>query len=185
MNHKPISQTVTMAQNTAKFMALIIGLIMAFSLTVSVSGAHAESGSEQGLSPELEKRAQYLEHDLRCVTCAGQSLADSSAPMAVDLKAFVRRELVKGRSEEAIKADLVQKYGPTILARPPLSGVNWLLWLAPGILLIAAALFVVIWLHRGRSQADGITESALNEDEKHKFDQIRQQNRDQNTASKP
>jgi cytochrome c-type biogenesis protein CcmH len=142
----------------------------------------ADEIKKQVLSPELEKRAQYLEHDLRCVTCAGQSLADSTAPLAIDLKSFVRRELIKGQSEEAIKADLVKKYGPTILARPPLSGIHLFLWFTPIILLILSSFFVVFWLKRRRISHELNDVIGLDMEEKQRFERIRQQNRDENAS---
>ena len=158
------------------FWLIVLGLVLL------PSHGLADEITKQGLSPELEKRAQYLEHDLRCVTCAGQTLADSTAPLAMDLKSFVRRELIKGQSEEAIKADLVKKYGPTILARPPLAGIHLFLWFTPIIILILSSFFVVFWLKQ-RGVSHHLNEViGLDKDEKQRFERIRQQNRDENAS---
>ena len=85
--------------------------------------------------PALEKRVQQLSHELRCLVCQNQTLADSNAPLAVDLRNQVREQLKSGKSESDVIDFLVARYGDFVLYRPPLKASTVLLWAGPFILL--------------------------------------------------
>ena len=110
-------------------------------------------------APDLafEARLKRLEADLRCLVCQNQTLADSNAPLAEDLRREVRSLAVAGKSDDEIRAFLVARYGDFVLYRPPVKGTTWLLWFGPFALL---ALGGVAWLaivrRRGRSAAAGL-----------------------------
>lgn len=87
----------------------------------------------------VEERADALAHQLRCLVCQNQTIADSTAPLAMQLKAEVRRQLAAGRSEEQVADFMVQRYGDFILYRPPFKPSTWLLWGGP-LLLLGAGL---------------------------------------------
>jgi len=92
--------------------------------------------------PVLEKRVRDLSSELRCLVCQNQTLADSSAPLAVDLRNQVREQLKSGKSERDVIDFLVARYGDFVLYRPPLKGNTLLLWAGPFILL-AFGLFLL------------------------------------------
>jgi cytochrome c-type biogenesis protein CcmH len=92
-----------------------------------------------------EAQAKALMENLRCVVCQGQSIADSDAELAGDMRAMVRRRIAAGESPGAIRDWMVARYGDWISFRPPVEPLTWPLWAAP-ILFVAAGL----WLARGR-----------------------------------
>ena len=92
--------------------------------------------------PALEKRVRDLSSELRCLVCQNQTLADSSAPLAVDLRNQVREQLKSGKSERDVMDFLVERYGDFVLYRPPLKASTVLLWAGPFILL-AFGLFLL------------------------------------------
>ena len=95
--------------------------------------------------PKQERQAQVLMAELRCLVCQGQSIADSDADMAGDMRALVRERIAAGEKPEAIRAWLVDRYGAWVSYRPPVEPLTWPLWAAP-ILLVALGPF----LARGR-----------------------------------
>ena len=82
-----------------------------------------------------EKRAQNLFREIRCMVCAGESVADSHAAVAGDMRANIRKQIEQGVSDEAIKMDLADKYGDVILMDPPFKRGTVLLWLGPWLIL--------------------------------------------------
>ncbi len=102
----------------------------------------------------FEARLKLLEEELRCLVCQNQSLADSSAPLAEDLRREVRGLATSGKSDAQIKEFLVARYGDFVLYRPPVKPTTWLLWFGPFVLLAGGGL--VWWLvARRRSRRDG------------------------------
>ena len=105
--------------------------------------------------PALDVRLKTLEEELRCLVCQNQSLADSNAPLAEDLRREVRELAVAGKSDDEIKQYLVARYGDFVLYKPPVKRTTWLLWFGPFVLLIAGG--VIWWLilrRRGRKRDD-------------------------------
>jgi cytochrome c-type biogenesis protein CcmH len=88
-----------------------------------------------------EAQAQALMQTIRCVVCQGQSIADSDAGLAGDMRALVRQRIAAGEKPEAVRAWLVQRYGAWVSYRPPLDTLTWPLWAAP-VLLVAIGLLV-------------------------------------------
>ena len=97
-----------------------------------------------------EQRFQTLTEELRCLVCQNQNLADSDAPLAQDLRQEIHDMLVAGRSDEEIRAFLVDRYGDFVLYRPALKGNTLMLWLAPALLLLLGGT-VVAWSVRRHS----------------------------------
>jgi len=93
--------------------------------------------------PAKEASAKALMETLRCLVCQGQSIADSDADMAADMRALVRERIDKGEAPASIRAWLVSRYGDYVTYDPPLSALTWPLWLAPIALLLAG-----IWVAR-------------------------------------
>ena len=102
----------------------------------------------------LDTRLKSLENELRCLVCQNQTLAESNAPLAEDLRKEVRDLATGGRSDDEIRAYLVARYGDFVLYRPPVKSTTYVLWFGPFVLLVAGA--VVWWrLSRRRSRATG------------------------------
>ena len=93
--------------------------------------------------PALEARARQLSAELRCMVCQNQSIDDSDAPLAKDIRVLIRQRIEKGESNDQVRAYLVSRYGDFILLKPPLRLTTLLLWLAPPLVLLAglAAIF--------------------------------------------
>ncbi len=85
--------------------------------------------------PRQEAQAQALMQTIRCVVCQGQSIADSDADLAGDMRALVRQRIAAGEKPEAIRAWLVQRYGRWVSYSPPVDALTWPLWAAPIVLL--------------------------------------------------
>lgn len=100
--------------------------------------------------PALDKRAMALSEQLRCLVCQNQTIADSNAELAVDLRGQVREKLGQGMSEEQVVDYLVQRYGDFVLYRPPVRGTTWLLWFGPLLLLAGGLVALALKLGRPR-----------------------------------
>lgn len=110
--------------------------------------------------PVLEKRVMTLAEELRCLVCQNQTLAESNAPLAEDLRNQVREKMRQGRSDKEVVDFLVERYGDFVLYRPPLKATTILLWFGPP-LLLAVGFAVLLRRVRRRRQADdtGTTEA--------------------------
>jgi len=102
-----------------------------------------------------EARFYDLTRNLRCLVCQNQDLADSSAPLAHDLREEIFEMMQAGKSDDQIKKFLVDRYGDFVLYRPPLKGNTIALWLLPGVLLVAGAVIVLLAVRRQSRQATG------------------------------
>ena len=100
--------------------------------------------------PALERRAIALEKELRCLVCQNQTLADSNAPLAVDLRNQIREQLAAGKSERDVVDFLVARYGDFVLYRPPFKATTLLLWTGPFLFLIGGFYVLVRFLRRRR-----------------------------------
>ena len=109
---------------------------------------------------QLDARVHALSQQLRCVVCQNQTLADSQAELAVDLRRQIREQLRAGAGDEAVKAYLAQRYGDFVLYDPPLTPSTGLLWFGPLLLLALAALAVVRSRLRRRAAAAPLDEAA-------------------------
>jgi len=98
----------------------------------------------------LDGRLKSLESQLRCLVCQNQTLAESEAPLAEDLRKEVRELAVAGKSDDDIRAYLVARYGDFVLYKPPMKPVTWLLWFGPFLLLSGG---LVTWLFVLRRRA--------------------------------
>ncbi len=99
----------------------------------------------------LEAHVMKLSEELRCLVCQNQSIAESQAELAQDLRRQVREMLAAGKSEDEVRAFMVERYGDFVLYDPPVERKTWLLWAGPAALLLAA-LSAFLWRLRGRRQ---------------------------------
>jgi cytochrome c-type biogenesis protein CcmH len=107
--------------------------------------------------PAMEKRVMALAEELRCLVCQNQTLADSHAALAVDLKNRIRELLREGKTEREVLDFMVQRYGDFVLYRPPLRAATALLWAGPFILLALGVAGWVLWMRKGStSEAEEI-----------------------------
>ena len=128
-----------------------IALALALALS-TIAPARAVQPDEMLADPNLEARARTLSAELRCMVCQNQSIDDSDAPLAHDIRLLIRERLTKGESNDAIKLFLVSRYGDFILLKPPLKGATVLLWgAAPFILIAGAAFLIAATRRRGRT----------------------------------
>lgn len=100
--------------------------------------------------PALEQRVQALGLELRCLVCQNQSIADSHAELAVDLKNQIREMIRKGMTDKEIKDYMVQRYGDFVLYSPPVKGATWMLWFGPFALLAGGLGFGIFKLRQRR-----------------------------------
>ncbi len=96
----------------------------------------------------LERRVTNLAHELRCLVCQNQTIADSNAPLAVDLRNQIREQLTAGKSEREVVDFMVARYGDFVLYRPPFKATTLLLWVGPFVFLIAGFYFLLRFLRR-------------------------------------
>ncbi|HEU4704780.1 MAG TPA: cytochrome c-type biogenesis protein [Sphingomicrobium sp.] len=129
---------------------LILALLFARPALADSSLPPAEWADRQLPDPRQEARARALMEELRCLVCQGQSIADSDAEIAGDMRHLVRSRIAAGDKPAAIRAWLVERYGHWISYRPPAEPVGWPLWAAPLVLLLLGALLVRKRLGLGR-----------------------------------
>ena len=104
--------------------------------------------------PALEQRARALSQDLRCLVCQNQSIDDSNADLARDLRVVVRERLTEGDTDKQVTAFIVARYGEFVLLRPPMNARTSLLWSGPGLLLLFGAIGLVLWFRRRSTAAE-------------------------------
>jgi len=122
--------------------SLCLGLL----LWAATQGALAQ----QGLDAAQEQRYHQLIAELRCLVCQNQTIAESSAPLALDLREQVRKQLAEGKSNAEISTYLTDRYGDFVLYRPPFKASTVLLWLGPFLLLLGALIWALRWMRSTR-----------------------------------
>lgn len=105
-------------------------------------------------NPAMEQRARHLQRELRCLVCQGESLDESSARLAADLRRLVRAHMAAGESDAQIKKFLVARYGNFILMDPPFESDTYVLWLTPFLVLMAGG-GIAFWVVRRARKAPG------------------------------
>jgi cytochrome c-type biogenesis protein CcmH len=134
---------------------------MLLALLFSVT-ALARDATPAADDPALEARVNALASELRCLVCQNQTIADSSAGLAIDLKNQIREKMRRGESEALIVDFMVQRYGDFVLYRPPVKGATLLLWFGP-VLLVLAGLLV---LYRKLRMQASVDDPALTREER-------------------
>ena len=124
---------------------------LAFALSAALAPP-ARAQTYEALPPELEERARGIYSGVMCPQCAGQTLDQSSAPIAEAMKSVVRTQLLEGATDDAIIAALVESYGEGVLASPPTRGFSLLAWLVPPIALLIGAAAVAAALRNRRAR---------------------------------
>jgi cytochrome c-type biogenesis protein CcmH len=133
--------------------ALRAVLVAALVVAAAPLPARAVQPDEVLKDPRLEERARHISADLRCLVCQNQSIDDSDAPLAKDLRVLVRERLVAGDTDAAVRDFIVQRYGEFVLLKPVFGLHTALLWLAPILVLCAGAFGAFRAFRRPRTDA--------------------------------
>jgi cytochrome c-type biogenesis protein CcmH len=154
---KPLLLKATFKTSAYKTMALLVLLLLAAPVT-------AKEAASMAADPEMEKIVNEISAELRCLVCQNQTIADSSAGLAVDLKNQVRDMVKQGQSQDEIVEYMVTRYGDFVLYRPPVKPTTMLLWAGPFLLLLVGLTVLVINLRKRAAQLkDGDLSSEENE----------------------
>ncbi len=145
-------------------MKIFASLALALALVLSGT-AFAVQPDELLKDPKLESRARKLSEQLRCMVCQNQSIDDSDAPLARDLRVLVRERLKSGESDDEIMKYLADRYGDFILLNPPVKSHTLLLWGSPVLVLVLGGAGILMALRRRQQQA-APTVAALSDEEK-------------------
>ncbi|HVT54883.1 MAG TPA: cytochrome c-type biogenesis protein [Xanthobacteraceae bacterium] len=144
-------------------------LVLAFSLLCSLSSAALAVEPDEMLNdPALEARARALSQTLRCMVCQNQSIEDSAAPLARDLRLIVREHIKTGESDAQIRNFLVARYGEFVLLNPRVSPHTIALWAIPGVILLAGFTWMAHKFLRGNPPQP----AKLSRDEKRKLAEL-------------
>ncbi|HEY6045287.1 MAG TPA: cytochrome c-type biogenesis protein [Pyrinomonadaceae bacterium] len=119
--------------------------------------------------PQIEQRMKALTQQLRCLVCQNETLADSQADLAEDLRREIREQMKAGKSDQEILAFLTQRYGDFVLYNPPVKTTTYLLWFGPFVLLIAGTLLLYRYLKQRR---DVIDEKPLTAEERSRAEKL-------------
>jgi cytochrome c-type biogenesis protein CcmH len=115
--------------------AFVAALLLAFACLGFTGIALGQSSEIAKPNPETERRLKHLAEELRCLVCQNQTIADSNAALAVDLRNQIRSQIAAGRDDAQIRDYMVERYGDFVLYRPPFKAKTALLWLGPALLL--------------------------------------------------
>lgn len=148
-------------------MMTLRGVLAALALALVLAGALNAGPQPDELldDPALEERARDLSAGLRCVVCRNESIDESGADLARDMRMVVRERLVEGDSDEAVLAYMVDRYGEFVLLRPTTQGVNILLWVAAPVMFIVALGAALLYLRRRERASSAETGAQLSAEE--------------------
>ncbi len=130
---------------------------LAFLLPLFAAPSFAVEPDEVMKDPALEARARALSEQLRCMVCQNQSIDDSEAPLARDIRILIRQRIAEGESNDAVRAYLVSRYGDFILLKPPFKPETWLLWLSAPLTLCAGFAAALLALRRAPSATPALS----------------------------
>lgn len=152
---------------------LVAPLLLCLLLLSAWVPVHAQVQTEEQTSgdPVIEERLARLSHDLRCLQCQNQTLADSPAGLAADLRREIREQMKAGKSDKEIIAFLQARYGDFILYRPQVKPVTYLLWFGPFVLLLFGLWVLFSYIKRRR---DAIAEQPLTAEERRRAQELLQ-----------
>jgi cytochrome c-type biogenesis protein CcmH len=148
------------------------GLAAALFLSLAAP-AFAVQPDEVLKDPAMEARAREISKELRCLVCQNQSIDDSNAPLARDLRVLVRERLVAGDDDTGVLSYITARYGDYVLLRPPFKASTYVLWIGPVIILLLGALGAALFLRgRNRPVTAGDTEAPLTPEERKRLDKL-------------
>lgn len=153
-----------------KHLVLILTLLLSATF-VSTGPAWAVLPDEVLDDPVLEERAREISKGLRCLVCQNESIDESNAPLARDLRIVVRERLVAGDTNEEVVAFIVERYGEFALLNPTTDGWNRLLWWAGPAMFLVALLMGALYV-RGRASAPVVEDKGLSDSEQERLNKI-------------
>jgi cytochrome c-type biogenesis protein CcmH len=130
-------------------------LLIVAAILLAAPHSHAQSSELTKADARTEQRLKVLADELRCLVCQNQTIADSNAPLAVDLRNQIRTQMSQGRSDDQIRDYMVERYGDFVLYRPPFKATTALLWVGPFALVALGAGVMWLLVRRRRPQARG------------------------------
>jgi cytochrome c-type biogenesis protein CcmH len=137
-----------------KFLFFLMLLVAPVSPVFLIDSVAAATVGDTFSDPRMEDRARNLQRQLRCLVCQGESIDESRAPLAGELRHLVRQQMADGRSDQQIEDYLTARYGNFILMKPPLEADTYFLWAAPFLVLIGAASVAIFVIGRARRAAE-------------------------------
>jgi cytochrome c-type biogenesis protein CcmH len=143
----------------------VAALVLGFVLALCAGLAKAKEAAPEAADPALEARMTRITSELRCLVCQNQTIADSNAGLAVDLRRETRELLRQGKSDAEIVAYMTARYGDFVLYRPPLKATTALLWFGPAAMLALGATGLLLVLRRRTKMAADAFEPDLDEDD--------------------
>jgi cytochrome c-type biogenesis protein CcmH/NrfF len=141
--------------NASRWLSSMRAASILFVLLAATQPGVAAEAVDTAADAQLEQRVQRIAAELRCLVCQNQTIADSNAPLAVDLRNQVREQLRAGRSEAQISAYMTERYGDFVLYRPPLKATTIVLWAGPFVALLVAAAMLARRLRRHGASVRG------------------------------
>src|SRR5256886_6659265 len=129
-------------------------LVLIILVVLCFGGALVAKEAQSNEDPKIEQRMKALTEQLRCLVCQNETLADSRADLAEDLRRQIREQMKAGKSDQEILAFLTQRYGDFVLYKPPVKSTTYLLWFGPFVLLIAGTGVLYRYLKRRRELID-------------------------------
>ncbi|RQP25359.1 cytochrome c-type biogenesis protein [Piscinibacter terrae] len=129
-------------------------LLIALAAAVLAFTALAKDAPLVADDPALEKHVMAIATELRCLVCQNQTIADSHADLAVDLRQQIRELLKKGSTDQQVLSYMTDRYGDFVLYRPPVKATTWFLWFGPGVLLVAGVAGLILILRRRARMGD-------------------------------
>ena len=147
-------------------------VIAAMTLSFAIAPVSAYMPDEVLKDPKLETRARALSLELRCLVCQNQSIDDSDAPLARDLRILLRERLTAGDSDSEVIDFIVARYGEFVLLRPRFNTKTLVLWLGPLFILLLGGWAVFTFLRRGKQDLPEETAMPLSDDESRRVEQL-------------
>ena len=131
-------------KNYSGFTAAALAILILFS-----SAAFATEKS-------IDDRVNEIAYLLMCPVCQGQSVAESNSNLANDMRQIIRKQLEEGKTNQEVIDYFVKRYGDSILASPPKKGINWLLWVMPGVAVVLGAVGIALFPHKSKRPGDDV-----------------------------
>jgi cytochrome c-type biogenesis protein CcmH len=150
----------------------LIATATAVLLALTAAGAWAVQPGETLADPALEERAREIGKELRCLVCQNQSIDDSEADLARDLRVLVRERLREGDSDRQVVDYVVSRYGDFVLLRPPLKPATYALWFGPA-LIVSCAVVAMVFYYRQRARPDAHIEAPLSSADEERLARVR------------
>jgi cytochrome c-type biogenesis protein CcmH len=145
------------------------GIVCLFLCLVTFLPASQAKEAQPNEDPQIEQRMKHLTEQLRCLVCQNETLADSHADLAEDLRKQIREQIKAGKSDQEIIAFLTDRYGDFVLYKPPVKTTTYLLWFGPFLFLAAGTVILYRYLGRRRLM---IQEQPLSADERKRAEEI-------------